>query len=94
MKVSVELGGGLELLFKGSKALEVNIDGAGKMGDLLQTLRHQYLSERPELFLSGHNIRPGILVLINKVDWELEGQLAYSLQDNDVVTFISTLHGG
>mgnify|MGYP002477650951 CR=1 FL=1 len=38
--------------------------------------------------------RPGILVLINSTDWELEGELDYVLQDRDEVVFISTLHGG
>jgi molybdopterin converting factor small subunit len=38
--------------------------------------------------------RPGILVLINDADWELEGELEYLLQDGDEVCFISTLHGG
>lgn len=38
--------------------------------------------------------RPGILVLINSTDWELEGELDYVLQEGDEVVFISTLHGG
>jgi len=38
--------------------------------------------------------RPGILVLINNVDWELCDELEYELQDKDEIVFISTLHGG
>ena len=38
--------------------------------------------------------RPGVLVLINDADWELEGEEAYELQDRDNVLFVSTLHGG
>jgi molybdopterin converting factor small subunit len=38
--------------------------------------------------------RPGILVLINDVDWELEGEWEYQIADGDRITFISTLHGG
>ncbi|KAL3026874.1 hypothetical protein AAZX31_03G016800 [Glycine max] len=38
--------------------------------------------------------RPGVLVLVNDCDWELSGQLNTSLEDKDVVVFISTLHGG
>lgn len=38
--------------------------------------------------------RPGILVLINDTDWELEGEGDYVLRDGDEVVFISTLHGG
>ncbi|POY72540.1 hypothetical protein BMF94_4366 [Rhodotorula taiwanensis] len=50
--------------------------------------------DRPELFSQGETVRPGILVLINSTDWELEGELDYVLQDGDEVVFISTLHGG
>lgn len=38
--------------------------------------------------------RPGILVLINDADWELEGEEAYELQPGDNIVFVSTLHGG
>lgn len=38
--------------------------------------------------------RPGILVLINDADWELEGEEKYELQQGDNVVFVSTLHGG
>ncbi|BGP54224.1 hypothetical protein JCM8202_001357 [Rhodotorula sphaerocarpa] len=50
--------------------------------------------DRPELFSQGDTVRPGILVLINSTDWELEGELDYVLQEGDEVVFISTLHGG
>jgi len=46
------------------------------------------------LNLWNTNSRPGILVLINSADWELEGELNYQLQDKDELVFISTLHGG
>lgn len=38
--------------------------------------------------------RPGILVLINDTDWELEGEGDYKLKSGDEIVFISTLHGG
>ncbi len=38
--------------------------------------------------------RPGVLILINDTDWELEGEGDYQLKDGDEVVFISTLHGG
>lgn len=38
--------------------------------------------------------RPGILVLINDADWELEGEETYELQPGDNIVFVSTLHGG
>ena len=52
------------------------------------------VQERVELFVMGESVRPGILVLVNGTDWELLGQLDYTLQQNDHVLFISTLHGG
>ena len=38
--------------------------------------------------------RPGILVLVNDADWELEGGPDYELQPKDDILFVSTLHGG
>ncbi len=38
--------------------------------------------------------RPGILVLVDDVDWELLDQDKYILNENDSIAFISTLHGG
>ncbi|NXV73656.1 URM1 protein, partial [Atlantisia rogersi] len=62
--------------------------------NLLKWIKQNLLKERPELFLQGESVRPGILVLINDADWELMGELDYKLQDQDNVLFISTLHGG
>lgn len=47
-------------------------------------------------FRSGLNSysRPGILVLINDVDWGLEGEENYEPQHRDSILFVSTLHGG
>lgn len=44
--------------------------------------------------LADKHRRPGILVLINDADWELEGEATYELQHNDNIVFVSTLHGG
>ena len=38
--------------------------------------------------------RPGVLVLVNEADWELEGLGEYVLEEGDEIAFISTLHGG
>ena len=77
---------------------------------LITYLRDNLLKERPELFEENGTVyvpsilmasaythvcrRPGILVLINDTDWELEGEGEYVLKDGDEVVFISTLHGG
>ena len=105
LDIRVDLSGGAELLFGGVREYRVSLplgDGPGGGGGggpwtlrgLLVWIRDNLLRERPELFLKGETVRPGILVLVNDADWELLGQLDYQLQDGDAVTFISTLHGG
>ncbi|CAF4540464.1 unnamed protein product, partial [Rotaria magnacalcarata] len=61
---------------------------------LLVWIRENLLRERPELFIQGDSVRPGILVLINDTDWELFDGLNYQLKTNDNILFVSTLHGG
>ncbi|KIO22413.1 hypothetical protein M407DRAFT_245184 [Tulasnella calospora MUT 4182] len=61
---------------------------------LIHWMKENILTERVELFMEGDTVRPGILVMINDVDWELEGEGEYVLKDGDEVVFISTLHGG
>nr|XP_026651400.1 ubiquitin-related modifier 1 [Zonotrichia albicollis] len=89
--------GGAELLFDGVKKHQVTLPCQPEPWDirnLLKWIKQNMLKERPELFLQGESVRPGILVLINEADWELMGELDYKLQDQDNVLFISTLHGG
>ena len=35
------------------------------------------MSEKEEMFAQADTVRPGIIVLINDTDWELEDQLDY-----------------
>ncbi|XP_045879058.1 ubiquitin-related modifier 1 isoform X1 [Meles meles] len=89
--------GGAELLFDGIKKHQVTLPGQEEpwvIRDLLVWIKKNLLKERPELFIQGDSVRPGILVLINDADWELLGELDYQLQDQDSILFISTLHGG
>ncbi|KAK3194919.1 hypothetical protein Dsin_026229 [Dipteronia sinensis] len=99
MQLTLEFGGGLELLCESVKIHKVNVDppnGAEKfiMKDLLSWVHTNLIKERPEMFMKGDSVRPGVLVLVNDCDWELSGQLDTTLEDKDVVVFISTLHGG
>ncbi|XP_043235665.1 ubiquitin-related modifier 1-like isoform X2 [Amphibalanus amphitrite] len=100
MQLTVEFSGGAELLFGNVKQHKVTLpergdgDSVWTMEGLLPWLRDNLLKERPELFMQGETVRPGILVLVNDADWELLGQLSYELQPDDTVVFISTLHGG
>ncbi|KAI3946278.1 hypothetical protein MKW92_052288 [Papaver armeniacum] len=92
------LVGGLELLCESVKTHNVDVDQTGEkkltMKDLLSWVRTNLIKERPEMFMKGDSVRPGVLVLVNDCDWELSGQLDTTLEDKDVVVFISTLHGG
>ncbi|XP_061727468.1 ubiquitin-related modifier 1 homolog [Cydia pomonella] len=105
LKIKLEFGGGAELLFDKIKKREVELPAVKKyfpdcqrdtwtIKELLVWLKDNLLRERPELFLQGDSVRPGILVLINDADWELSGELNYEIQQNDSIMFISTLHGG
>lgn len=100
LSLKLEMSGGLELLFDGVKRHDLSVTATAAPGTpftmrhLIAYVRDTMLKERPELFASEDTVRPGILVLINDADWELEGTLDYELQEGDEVAFISTLHGG
>ncbi|CAH9145829.1 unnamed protein product [Cuscuta epithymum] len=99
MDLTLEFGGGLELLCDSERIHKICItpeDGGKKvtMKYLLSWVCKNLIKERPEMFIKGDTVRPGVLVLINDVDWELNGQLNAVLEDKDVIIFISTLHGG
>ncbi|KFX96436.1 hypothetical protein V495_03650 [Pseudogymnoascus sp. VKM F-4514 (FW-929)] len=79
MDVVLEFTGGLESLTSSKRVHKVSIPAT--------------LEGRPTDVASLVR-RPGILVLINDADWELEGGEAYVLQPGDNILFVSTLHGG
>eukprot|EP00057_Strongylocentrotus_purpuratus_P022293 XP_011676767.1 PREDICTED: ubiquitin-related modifier 1 isoform X2 [Strongylocentrotus purpuratus] len=95
--VKLEFSGGAELLFGKIKHHEAVLNCSDKkctIKTLLVWIKDNLLKERPELFIQGDTVRPGILVLVNDADWELMGELDYEIQNNDKIIFISTLHGG
>ncbi|WWC62201.1 uncharacterized protein I303_104796 [Kwoniella dejecticola CBS 10117] len=106
IEIKIDFGGGLHLLFSSQPSHKIRIprnipaeDGSTQaqpvnMRYLVKWMKSNLLSEREEMFGDGDGVRPGILVLINDADWELEGELEYELRDRDEVVFISTLHGG
>ncbi len=63
-------------------------------GDLVKHIKYNHVKKNGESFTVGDKLRPGILVLINEVDWEIENTVDYQLKDGDEFVFISTLHGG
>ncbi|KIV90786.1 hypothetical protein PV10_05394 [Exophiala mesophila] len=99
--VTVEFTNGLEILFdnvsKHSITLSADADNGKSptVGYLVNYICDNLIKDpRKELFILDGAVRPGILVLINDSDWELEGEDKYELTDNDNVLFVSTLHGG
>jgi len=97
LNITLKFSGGAELLFGNIKKHSVKLDPIDQKWNirkLLVWIRDNLLQERQELFLQGDTIRPGILVLINDADWQLFDETDYELINNDVITFISTLHGG
>ncbi|CAI8033629.1 Ubiquitin-related modifier 1, partial [Geodia barretti] len=97
LRIHLEFSGGAELLVGKTKHHDIALPHQPhpwSLRQLIAWIRDNLLKERAELFVTGESVRPGILVLVNSTDWELLGQLDYTLQPNDHVIFISTLHGG
>lgn len=98
LDILVNFSGGAELLFGNQKSLPLKLPGGigaeWTLAKLITFLKERHLTERPELFIYEGSIRPGILVLVNDIDWELLGDKEYQLQEKDNVVFVSTLHGG
>ncbi len=97
MHLTLEFAGGAELLFGKQKNHSIDLPEQNQpwtIRTLLIWIKENLLRERPELFIQGDSVRPGILVLINDTDWELFDGLNYELKPNDNILFVSTLHGG
>ncbi|KAF3621198.1 Ubiquitin-related modifier 1 -like protein, partial [Capsicum annuum] len=80
MQLTIEFGGGLELLCDSVKIHNINVDPQDgekqlTLKNLLSWVRTNVIKERPEMFMKGDSVRPGVLVLVNDADWELSGQL-------------------
>ncbi|KAI0546841.1 Urm1-domain-containing protein [Xylaria curta] len=101
LSIVVEFTGGLEMLFSDQRRHAISMPAIGKDGKpatiayLVDYLCENTMKDaRKELFVLDDHVRPGILVLINDADWELEGEEAYEIQNGDNILFVSTLHGG
>mmetsp|Transcript_15825 Transcript_15825/g.1414 ORF Transcript_15825/g.1414 Transcript_15825/m.1414 type:complete len:97 (+) Transcript_15825:87-377(+) len=96
MKLTLEFGGGLDECFNKEKEIEIEIKDTTtiKAGELIKYIASNIISKKPEFFVLNNALRPGILVLINDSDWEIDGTEEAEISDKDRVCFISTLHGG
>ncbi|TQV92156.1 hypothetical protein V2A60_004452 [Cordyceps javanica] len=101
LSLAVEFSGGLEMLFSDQRLHSLALRAQSEDGQpttiaaLIDHLCENVMNDtRKELFVLDGHLRPGILVLINDADWELEGEEAYELKSGDNILFVSTLHGG
>ncbi|CCG82298.1 Ubiquitin-related modifier 1 [Taphrina deformans PYCC 5710] len=94
LNIRIALTGGLELIFQNRRHFKTQIETGATLSHLITNLQKECQAEKQELFVQNGTVRPGILVLINDSDWELEGEGEYVLQNNDEILFVSTLHGG
>ncbi|RSL46284.1 Ubiquitin-related modifier 1 [Fusarium sp. AF-6] len=101
LAITVEFSGGLEMLFSDKRHHSLSIPAVTQDGKpaniayLIDYLCQNVMQDsRKDLFVLDNHLRPGILVLINDADWELEGEEAYEIQNGDSILFVSTLHGG
>lgn len=98
LKIKVEFTGGAELLFDNQKMIELELTQTTGEGwtikSLIKHLAEKHIRERVELFTIGGKIRPGILIMVNDIDYELVGGESYKLKSGDSIFFISSLHGG
>ncbi|EKG20821.1 Beta-grasp fold ferredoxin-type [Macrophomina phaseolina MS6] len=99
--ITVEFTGGLEMLFSNQRKHDIALpakDDNGEPANVAFLVRYlcsnTMKDHRKELFVLDDTVRPGILVLINEADWELEGEDKYEVQKGDNILFVSTLHGG
>ncbi|VDK84724.1 unnamed protein product [Litomosoides sigmodontis] len=101
LSLKVEFSGGVESLFDMQKELNMKVpndSGPLSVSDLIRYINDTMIPDKSRSHLlvdsNGDCVRPGILVLVNEVDWELLQGPKTILEDGDVVSFVSTLHGG
>ncbi|CCE78610.1 Piso0_000635 [Millerozyma farinosa CBS 7064] len=99
IKIKVEFLGGLDVISSGVREHKCILpleEGDATLKDVIQFITKNVITDPKDIpvFICDETVRPGILVLINDTDWELEGGEDYVVESGDVFTFTSTLHGG
>lgn len=99
IKVKVEFLGGLDVISSSVREHKCTIpyeEGEATVKELIDHITKTVITDPKDIpvFIEDGTVRPGILVLINDTDWELEGMEEYVIESGDVFTFTSTLHGG
>ena len=85
MKIKVELGGGLEVLFDKVKEHEIELNyNSNTILSMPQKTKGD-----SSLFASNEGvIKPGIIVLYNDADWEIYEKENTKLENKDTISFI------
>jgi molybdopterin converting factor small subunit len=93
--VKVQFEGGLQIDFDAPNGLVLTVPAGTTLGQLPAIVASQFIDpSRPIRFVNQAGaVVPGVLIMLNDVDSEVEG-LDTVLSSGDVITFISTLHGG
>lgn len=96
VELTVEFLGGLDAIFNKQRLYKISSNEIITIKDLLKYIIKNLLTSKNDIniFIENETIRPGILTLINDTDWELEGELEYKIENDDIISFTSTLHGG
>ena len=94
-KIHIDFEGGLQTDFEAPNGIDFTVPEGTTLGQLPLIMKENLIKPEHPIPFVGDNgrVRPGILIMINDVDSEIEG-VNVVLKQNDNVTFISTLHGG
>lgn len=99
IKLKVEFLGGLDIISNKVREHKLTLpmeEGEATMKNAIDQICKDIIADPKDIsvFIENDTVRPGILVLINDTDWELEGSEEYVVENGDLLTFTSTLHGG
>lgn len=56
-------------MFGGQKVIQLETPENTTISELVSILNGQYAKDKKDMFCTGSKVRPGILVLVNDVDW-------------------------
>ncbi|KAJ5069574.1 rurm1 protein [Anaeramoeba ignava] len=96
MNVTIEFLGGLDALVEKQKEVKTTLPKEiTHLKHLIIWIKENLMKSRQEEFVTNElQIRPGIMVLVNEIDWALLDEENYEIQQNDRIAFLSSLHGG
>ncbi|KAK8892076.1 Ubiquitin- modifier 1 [Tritrichomonas musculus] len=93
--IHIDFEGGLQTDFEAPNGIDFTVPEGTTLGKLPSLMAEKLIKPDHPIDFIGENghVLPGILIMINDVDSEIEG-LDAVLKPKDNITFISTLHGG